>query len=106
MKSTRRGSFSVHRSEKTPGPKYSSTSGLSPRGHLERQAEFHASTQDEAGLSCPQSAGTLRSESAIRGTLLQIPPALHLAQLLRELDGRSGLTGVAGGLRGRPRGHL
>ena len=27
---------------------YSSTSGLSPRGHLERQAEFHASTQDEA----------------------------------------------------------
>ena len=40
--------FSVHRSEKTPGSKYSSTSGLSPRGHLERQAEFHASTQDEA----------------------------------------------------------
>ena len=43
-----RGSFSVHRSEKTPASKYSSTSGLSPRGHLERQAEFHASTQDEA----------------------------------------------------------
>ena len=42
MQSTRRGSFSVHRSEKTPGSKYSSTSGLSPRG--ERQAEFHAST--------------------------------------------------------------
>src|SRR5574341_2254699 len=40
MKSTRRGSFSVHRSEKTPGSKYSATSGLSPRGHLERQAEF------------------------------------------------------------------
>src|SRR5574337_635443 len=40
MKSTRRGSFSVHRSEETPGSKYSSTSGLSPRGHLERQAEF------------------------------------------------------------------
>ena len=33
---------------KTPGSKYSSTSGLSPRGHLERQAELHASTQDEA----------------------------------------------------------
>ena len=31
-----------------PGSKYSSTSGLSPRGHLKRQAEFHASTQDEA----------------------------------------------------------
>ena len=28
--------------------KYSSTSGLSPREHLERQAEFHSSTQDEA----------------------------------------------------------
>src|SRR5574337_1777177 len=73
MKSTRRGSFSVHRSEKTPGSKYSSTSGLSPRGHLERQAEFHASTQDEAWLSCPQSAGTLRSESEIRSTLRFLP---------------------------------
>ena len=40
----------MHRSEKTPGSKHSSTSGLSPRGHLERQAEFHASTQD--GLRC------------------------------------------------------
>ena len=48
MKSARRGSFSERRSEKTPGSKYSWTSGLSPRGHLERQAEFHASTQDEA----------------------------------------------------------
>src|SRR5574340_320558 len=36
-----KGPFSVHRSEKTPGYKDSSTSGLSPRGHLERQAEFH-----------------------------------------------------------------
>ena len=34
--------------KKTPGSKDSSTSGLSPQGHLERQAEFHASTQDEA----------------------------------------------------------
>ena len=34
--------------KKTPGSKYSSTSGLSPPGHLERQAEFLASTQDEA----------------------------------------------------------
>src|SRR5574341_264759 len=73
MKSTRRGRFSVHRWEKTPGSKYSSTSGLSPRGHLERQAEFHASTQDEACLSCPQSAGTLRSESEIRSTLRFLP---------------------------------
>src|SRR5574341_108378 len=73
MKSTRRGSFSVHRSEKHQGSKYSSTRGLSPRGHLERQAEFHASTQDEAWLPCPQSAGTLRSESEIRGTLRFLP---------------------------------
>ena len=36
----------MHLSEKPPGSKYSSTSGLSPRGHLERQAEFHASTQE------------------------------------------------------------
>ena len=59
--------------KKTPGSKYSSTSGLSPRGHLERQAEFHASTQDEACLSCPKSAGTLRSESEVRGTLRFLP---------------------------------
>ena len=38
----------VHHSEKPTGSKYSSTSGLSPREHLERQAEFHASTQGEA----------------------------------------------------------
>ena len=34
--------------KRPPGSKYRSTSGLSPREHLERQAEFHASTQDEA----------------------------------------------------------
>src|SRR5574337_532002 len=68
-----KGQFFVHRSEKTPGSKYSSTSGLSPRAHLERQAEFHASTQDEARLSGPQSAGTLRSESEIRGSLRFLP---------------------------------
>src|SRR5574337_251634 len=75
MKSTRRGSDSpCILWKKPPGSKYSSTSGLSPRGHLERQAEFHASTQDEAGLPCPQSAGALRSESEIRGTLRFLPP--------------------------------
>src|SRR5574340_524133 len=73
MQSTRRGSFSGARSEKTQGSKYSSTSGLSPRGHLERQAEFRASNQDSSWLSCPQSAGTLRSESEIRGTLSFLP---------------------------------
>ena len=34
--------------KRPPGSKYRSTSGLSPREHLESQAEFHASTQDEA----------------------------------------------------------
>ena len=53
----------VHRPEKPVGSKYGSTCGLSPHEQLERQVEFHASTQDEACLSCPNSAGTLRSES-------------------------------------------
>ena len=38
----------VYRLQKPAGSKYSSTSGLSPREHFEREAEFHASTQDEA----------------------------------------------------------
>ena len=53
----------VHRPEKHTGSKYSSTNGLPPREQLERQAEFHASTQDEASLSCPNSAGSLRLKS-------------------------------------------
>ena len=38
----------VHHSEKPADSKYSSASGLLPQEHLERQAEFHASTQDQA----------------------------------------------------------
>ena len=56
----------VHGREKPAGSKYSSTTGLSPREQLEQQAEFHASTQDEACLSCPNSAGTLASESEMQ----------------------------------------
>ena len=52
-----------YRPEKPAGTTHSSRSDLSPREQLERQAEFHSSTQDEAWLSCPNSAGTLRSES-------------------------------------------
>ena len=37
----------VHRPEKPAGYKHSSTSGLSPREQLDRQVEFHSSTQDE-----------------------------------------------------------
>src|SRR5574342_734492 len=66
MKSTRRGSFSVHRSEKTPGSKYSSTSGLSPRGHLARPAEFHASTGDEALFPCTKPSGVPRGPSHLQ----------------------------------------
>src|SRR5574338_202529 len=66
MKSTRRGSFSVHRSEKNTGSKYSSTSGLSPRGHLERQAEFHASTGDEALFQCTKPSGVPRGPSHLQ----------------------------------------
>ena len=37
----------VHRPEKPAGYKHSSTSGLSAHEQLERQVEFHSSTQDE-----------------------------------------------------------
>ena len=61
---TRRGTDTPgHCPEKPVGSKYSSTSGLSPHQKLEWQAEFHASTQDEVCLSCPNSAETLRMES-------------------------------------------
>ena len=61
---TRRGNDTpMNRPEKHVDCKYSWTSGVSPREQFERQAEFHASTQEEACHSCPNSAGTLRSES-------------------------------------------
>ena len=40
---------------------------------LERQAKFHSSIKDEAWLSCPNSAGTLRLKSEGRGTLRFLP---------------------------------
>ena len=46
---TRRGTDTlVHRAEKPAGSTHSSTSGLSPREPLERQAEIHSSTEDKA----------------------------------------------------------
>ena len=46
---TRRGTVTlVHLLEEPTGSTESSTSGLSPREQLERQAEFQFSTQDEA----------------------------------------------------------
>ena len=38
----------LHPLEKAAGSKYNLTSGLTPHEQLERQAEFRASTQDEA----------------------------------------------------------
>ena len=61
---TRRGNDTpMHHLQETAGSKYSSTSGLSPREQLQRQAEFHSSTKAEACLSCPNSGRTLTSES-------------------------------------------
>ena len=46
---TRRGTDTpVHRPEKPAGSKHSSTIGLSLHEQLARQAEIHASTEDEA----------------------------------------------------------
>ena len=46
---TRRGTDTPgYRPEKPAGTTHSSRSDLSPREQLERQAEFHSSTQDEA----------------------------------------------------------
>ena len=60
---TRRGTDSLmHLTEKTEDSTHSSTNGLLSCEQLERQAEFHSSTQDEAWLSCPNSSGTLWSE--------------------------------------------
>ena len=53
----------MHRLEKPADSTHSSKSGLSPREQLERQVKLHSFTQDEALLSCPNSSGTLRSES-------------------------------------------
>ena len=50
MKSQYEGALTplLHHLEKAADSKYNSTSALSLREQLERQAEFHSSTQDEA----------------------------------------------------------
>ena len=64
MKSPDEGALTpqLHRLQKATGSKNNLTSGLSPREQLERQVEFHSSTQDEARLSCSKSAETLQSK--------------------------------------------
>ena len=50
MKSKHEGALPpwLHPLEKAAGSKYNLTSGLTTHEQLERQAEFHASTQDKA----------------------------------------------------------
>ena len=61
---TRRGTDPLmHLTEKTEGSTHSSTNGLLSCEQLERQVKLHSFTHDEALLSCPNSSGTLRSES-------------------------------------------
>src|SRR5574341_601350 len=95
MKSIRRGSFSMHRSEKTPGSKYSSTSGLSPRGHLERQAEFHCGNTGcwgERATEPPLSAAEIAESLVAQG--LQDGDAHRLGHLaavvLHQLEREAG----------------
>ena len=73
--------------EKAAGSKYNSTSGLTCSELFERNAEFHASIQDEARLPYSNSAETLRSMSemernpevsaSIRNEALFNPAAMH-----------------------------
>ena len=63
----------VHRPEKPAGYKHSLTSGLSPREQLEKQAEFHSSTQDEALLSVPTLQGPCHRSQKWRGSLRFLP---------------------------------
>ena len=71
---TRRGTDTpVHRPEKPIGSKYSSTSGLSPHEHLERQAAFHASSQDEPDSPVPTLQGPCDRSLKWRGTLRFLP---------------------------------
>ena len=50
----------LHLPEKAIGSKCNSTRGLIPHSQLERQSEFHNSTQDEACLPYSNSTETLR----------------------------------------------
>ena len=50
----------LHPLEKATGSKFNSTGGLTPHSQLEREAELHASTQDEACLPCSNSTETLK----------------------------------------------
>ena len=99
MKSTRRGSFPVHRSEKTPGSKYSSTSGLSPRG-----AWKIPWTEEPSGLQSMGSQSRTRLSdfsslhfSKVKGSVVSSslqPQGLSPAKLLCPWDSPGKGTGV------------
>ena len=61
---------------------HSSTSGLSLHEQLARKAEIHSSTEDQAWLSCPYSAGTLRPESEMERTP-EVPACIRDEALFR-----------------------
>ena len=71
MKSKHEGALTpwLHPLKKAAGSKYNLTSGLTTHEQLERQAEFHASTQDRVSVptmqrhqdQCQKWSGTLRS---------------------------------------------
>ena len=67
----------LHPLEKATGSKCNSTRGLTPHSQLKRQAEFHASTQDEACLPSSNSTETLRSNQKWRG-ILRFTPQLEM----------------------------
>src|SRR5574340_1184814 len=87
MQSTRRGSLSVHRSEKTPGSKYSSTSGLSPRGHLERQAERKGHESPANGAPASKAGGKTAAAGAHGANFFD-----KLGQFQNQLNGAAQQT--------------
>src|SRR5574341_2447167 len=84
MKSTRRGSFSVHRSEKTPGCKYSSTSGLSPRPWVAAHEKLLTAY---AGRSLPdicQLGNTWVPEFTLLNSLEALAPWLEKSAVIKK----------------------
>ena len=62
----------LHPPEKATGSKCNLTRGLTLHSHLEREVEFHNSTQHEAFLPCLNSTETLRSM-----TEMEMNPEVH-----------------------------
>src|SRR5574337_1614944 len=98
MQSTRRGRFSVHRSEKTPGSKYSSTSGLSPRGHLETAIVVMCSDQPDRIVAVRQISpliiGLGKGETILASDIPAVLP--HTRDVLLIEDGEMAVITSSG----------